>query len=167
MTVMEHMATNASPAELFELAQAVAQVDPRKITTCVVRGRIGFVGAASVVFPDVAAGPARSGAKAREPTRAAALLSQTDSVPGASGRIRTCGTWYRKPVLYPLSYGGRTGRGRCAVKTTGRPTRSRNRLGPASQRRASEPEVSARRASASCSATRASIASATRPATAP
>ena len=24
----------------------------------------------------------------------------------ASGRIRTCGTWYRKPVLYPLSYGG-------------------------------------------------------------
>ena len=25
---------------------------------------------------------------------------------GASGRIRTCGTWYRKPVLYPLSYGG-------------------------------------------------------------
>ena len=38
MTVMEHMATNASPAELFELAQAVAQVDPRKITTCVVPG---------------------------------------------------------------------------------------------------------------------------------
>ncbi len=54
MTVMEHMATNASPAELFELAQAVAQVDPRKITTCVVQGSIGFVGAASVVFPDVA-----------------------------------------------------------------------------------------------------------------
>ena len=24
----------------------------------------------------------------------------------APGRIRTCGTWYRKPVLYPLSYGG-------------------------------------------------------------
>jgi hypothetical protein len=24
----------------------------------------------------------------------------------ASGRIRTCDTWYRKPVLYPLSYGG-------------------------------------------------------------
>ncbi|RYC14731.1 LCP family protein [Nocardioides zhouii] len=54
LTVMEHMATNASPADLFELAQAVAQVDPRKITTCVIRGRIGFVGAASVVFPDVA-----------------------------------------------------------------------------------------------------------------
>ena len=54
MTVMEHMDTDASPAELFALAQAVAQVDPSKITTCVVRGRIGFVGAASVVFPDVA-----------------------------------------------------------------------------------------------------------------
>jgi LCP family protein required for cell wall assembly len=54
MTVMEHMATNADPGELFALAQAVAQVDPRRITTCVVRGRVGFVGAASVVFPDVA-----------------------------------------------------------------------------------------------------------------
>lgn len=54
MTVMEHMATNASPAELFQLAQAVAQVDPRKITTCVIRGQVGFVGAASVVFPDLA-----------------------------------------------------------------------------------------------------------------
>ena len=54
MTVMQHMATNASPAELYELAQAVAQVDPSRITTCVVQGRVGFVGAASVVFPDVA-----------------------------------------------------------------------------------------------------------------
>jgi LCP family protein required for cell wall assembly len=54
MTVMAHMDTNASPAELFELAQAVAQVDPSMITTCVVQGRVGFVGAASVVFPDVA-----------------------------------------------------------------------------------------------------------------
>lgn len=25
---------------------------------------------------------------------------------GAPGRIRTCGTWFRKPLLYPLSYGG-------------------------------------------------------------
>ncbi len=54
MTVMAHMATDASPGELYELAQAVAQVDPRRITTCVVQGRVGFVGAASVVFPDVA-----------------------------------------------------------------------------------------------------------------
>ena len=54
MTVLEHMDTNAAPAELFALAQAVAQVDPSRTTTCVVRGRVGFVGAASVVFPDVA-----------------------------------------------------------------------------------------------------------------
>lgn len=54
MTVMAHTDTNASPGELYELAQAVAQVDPRRITTCVVRGRVGYVGAASVVFPDVA-----------------------------------------------------------------------------------------------------------------
>jgi hypothetical protein len=25
---------------------------------------------------------------------------------GAPGRIRTCGTWFRKPLLYPLSYEG-------------------------------------------------------------
>ena len=54
MTVLAHTNTNASPGELFELAQAVAQVKPGRITTCVVDGRIGFVGAASVVFPDVA-----------------------------------------------------------------------------------------------------------------
>ncbi|GAA1938741.1 LCP family protein [Nocardioides hwasunensis] len=54
MTVMQHTDTNASPAELFQLAQAVAQVDPSKISTCVVQGRVGYVGAASVVFPDVA-----------------------------------------------------------------------------------------------------------------
>ena len=54
MTVLAHTSTNASPGELYELAQAVAQVKPDLITTCVVGGRIGFVGAASVVFPDVA-----------------------------------------------------------------------------------------------------------------
>ena len=37
MTVMRNMDTNLSPAELFELAQVVAQVDPRKIRT--LRGR--------------------------------------------------------------------------------------------------------------------------------
>ncbi len=54
MSVLAHTSTNASPGELFELAQAIAQVRPDRITTCVVRGRIGYVGAASVVFPDVA-----------------------------------------------------------------------------------------------------------------
>jgi LCP family protein required for cell wall assembly len=54
MTVLEHTDTNASPGELFEIAQAVAQVRPGRITTCVISGRVGAVGAASVVFPDVA-----------------------------------------------------------------------------------------------------------------
>ncbi len=51
MTVLQHISTNCSPGELFELAQAVAQVEPGKITSCVVQGGIGMVGAASVVFP--------------------------------------------------------------------------------------------------------------------
>ena len=38
---------------------------------------------------------------------------------GASGRIRTCGTWYRKPVLYPLSYGGRRRRTARALRLPG------------------------------------------------
>ena len=54
MSVLRHTDTNASPAELFRLAQAVAQVDARRITTCVVPGGVGFAGAASVVFPNVA-----------------------------------------------------------------------------------------------------------------
>ena len=54
MTVLQHMATDLPPGELFRLAQAVAQVEPGKITNCVVPGGIGMVGAASVVFPDVA-----------------------------------------------------------------------------------------------------------------
>ena len=44
MTVMQHMHTNLPPRELFKLAQIVAQVDPSKISTCVVGGAIGNVG---------------------------------------------------------------------------------------------------------------------------
>ncbi len=55
LTVAEHMSTDLPPGELFRLAQAVAQVQPGKITTCVVQGSIGSVGEASVVFPDAAA----------------------------------------------------------------------------------------------------------------
>ena len=29
-----------------------------------------------------------------------------DQSPGAPGRIRTSDTWFRKPLLYPLSYEG-------------------------------------------------------------
>lgn len=53
MTVMQHTSTNLPPAELFKLAQIVAQVDGSKISTCVVHGSIGTMGTASVVFPFV------------------------------------------------------------------------------------------------------------------
>jgi polyisoprenyl-teichoic acid--peptidoglycan teichoic acid transferase len=51
LTVMQHLHTDLPPTELFRLAQAVAQVDPGKITTCVVQGSIGDIGGASVVLP--------------------------------------------------------------------------------------------------------------------
>jgi LCP family protein required for cell wall assembly len=53
MTVMKHLSTDLGPAEIYELAQAVAQVEPGRITTCVIRGRIGTAAGQSVVFPDV------------------------------------------------------------------------------------------------------------------
>jgi len=51
VTAMQHMHTDLGPGELYRLAQAVAQVDPSKITTCVVQGGIGDIGGASVVLP--------------------------------------------------------------------------------------------------------------------
>jgi anionic cell wall polymer biosynthesis LytR-Cps2A-Psr (LCP) family protein len=64
LSVMAHMHTNLPPRELFQLAQLVAQVEPSRITSCVVQGGIGNVGSASVVFPNV--GQARRlGADAR------------------------------------------------------------------------------------------------------
>ncbi len=53
LSVMQHLRTDLPPSELFRLAQAMAQVDPRKITNCVVQGGIGNVGGASVVLPYV------------------------------------------------------------------------------------------------------------------
>jgi len=52
-SAMQNMATDASPAELYRLARAVANVKPAKITSCVVLGGIGNVGGASVVLPYV------------------------------------------------------------------------------------------------------------------
>ncbi|CAN5313653.1 hypothetical protein BH09ACT12_BH09ACT12_14170 [soil metagenome] len=52
LTVMEHMdVSGVGPAELFRLAQAIAQVNPRKITSCVVQGSIATINEASVVLP--------------------------------------------------------------------------------------------------------------------
>jgi polyisoprenyl-teichoic acid--peptidoglycan teichoic acid transferase len=52
-SVLRNMDTNVSPAELFELAQVVAQVEPRKIRSCVVGGSFGNVGGASIIYPNV------------------------------------------------------------------------------------------------------------------
>lgn len=53
-SVLANMATNVSPGELFQIAQAIAQVNPRKVTNCVLRGGFGNVGGASIVLPDTA-----------------------------------------------------------------------------------------------------------------
>jgi len=53
MSVMRNMDTNLAPSELFELAQVVAQVDPKKIRSCVVGGSFGTIGGASIIFPNV------------------------------------------------------------------------------------------------------------------
>ncbi len=64
-SVMRNMSTDLSPAELFEIAQAVAQVNPKKVTNCVVQGGFANVGGASVVTPDLAMA-ARFGDEARK-----------------------------------------------------------------------------------------------------
>lgn len=51
--VVRHMNTNLRPSELYRLAQAGAQLDPRKMRGCVITGGVGYAGAASVVFPNV------------------------------------------------------------------------------------------------------------------
>jgi anionic cell wall polymer biosynthesis LytR-Cps2A-Psr (LCP) family protein len=53
LSVMAHMYTDLPPSELFKLAEAMAQVEPKKITSCVVQGGIGNIGGASVVLPYV------------------------------------------------------------------------------------------------------------------
>jgi LCP family protein required for cell wall assembly len=53
MHALQYLRTDLKPGELFQLAQAMAQVDPAKITNCVVQGGIGNIGGASVVLPFV------------------------------------------------------------------------------------------------------------------
>jgi LCP family protein required for cell wall assembly len=53
LTVLEHLHTDLNPGALFRIAQAIAQVDPKKITGCVVHGGFANVGGASVVTPYV------------------------------------------------------------------------------------------------------------------
>jgi len=53
LTVLEHLHTDLNPGALFRIAHAIAQVDPKKITGCVVHGGFANVGGASVVTPYV------------------------------------------------------------------------------------------------------------------
>jgi LCP family protein required for cell wall assembly len=64
LSVIDNLHTDLGPAELFTIAQAVAQVDPKKISTCVVPGGIGNIGGASVVIPSTGTA-ARYGEDAR------------------------------------------------------------------------------------------------------
>ena len=54
VSVMENLHTDLSPVELYKLAHALADVDPAKVTNCVVQGDIGNVAGQSVVLPFVA-----------------------------------------------------------------------------------------------------------------
>lgn len=55
MNVLKHLhTTDVSPVELFRIAEAIAQVDRGKISTCVLPGGIGNIGGASVVIPNTA-----------------------------------------------------------------------------------------------------------------
>jgi LCP family protein required for cell wall assembly len=55
LSVMENMHTDLSPDELFRLAHAIADVDPGKVSSCVLQGGFASIGGASVVTPDTGA----------------------------------------------------------------------------------------------------------------
>jgi LCP family protein required for cell wall assembly len=52
LAVLQNMDAQVPPTELYRIAQAIAQVEPGRISGCVVLGSIGNVGGASVVFPN-------------------------------------------------------------------------------------------------------------------
>jgi len=54
LSAMRNLHTDLSPVELFKLGHALADVDPAKVTNCVVQGSIGDIGGQSVVLPFVA-----------------------------------------------------------------------------------------------------------------
>ena len=53
-SAVKNLNTDLKPSELYRLAQGVLSLQPHKIRSCVIQGGTGYVGAASVVFPDVA-----------------------------------------------------------------------------------------------------------------
>jgi LCP family protein required for cell wall assembly len=52
-SAVKNLNTDLKPSELYRLAQAVISTNPHRIRSCVIQGGTGYVGAASVVFPDV------------------------------------------------------------------------------------------------------------------
>jgi len=54
LSVVRNLNTDLKPSELYRLAQAGTRVKPGSLRGCVVLGSIGYAGAASVVFPNVA-----------------------------------------------------------------------------------------------------------------
>jgi polyisoprenyl-teichoic acid--peptidoglycan teichoic acid transferase len=54
LSAVQNLNTNLRPAELFRLAQAAVAIRPTRFRGCVVQGSTGYVGSASVVFPNVA-----------------------------------------------------------------------------------------------------------------
>ncbi|ANH40345.1 Putative transcriptional regulator YwtF [Nocardioides dokdonensis FR1436] len=65
LSVVQHMATDLGPAELFRVAQAMAQVEPSRITMCVVGGSVATIRGMSVVRPNLTQAR-RLGAAARD-----------------------------------------------------------------------------------------------------
>lgn len=53
LSVMKNLHTDLSPVELYKLAHVLADVDPGKVTNCVVQGDIGNIDGQSVVLPFV------------------------------------------------------------------------------------------------------------------
>jgi len=53
LSVFKNMNTDLRPSELYTLAQAATRIQPRKYRGCVINGSTGYVGAMSVVYPDV------------------------------------------------------------------------------------------------------------------
>lgn len=68
LAAMAGLRTDLSPTQIYRLAHAVSQFEPRKVGTCVIPGRPGEVNGASVVFAD---GPSarRIGDDVREDAR--------------------------------------------------------------------------------------------------
>jgi polyisoprenyl-teichoic acid--peptidoglycan teichoic acid transferase len=54
VSAMKNLHTDLSPVQLFRLGHVLADIDPAKVTSCVVQGSIGDISGQSVVLPYVA-----------------------------------------------------------------------------------------------------------------